>query len=192
MGLTLKVKPQISEGGTVRLQIYQEASAVIDSTSSATYGPTTTKRSIESTVLVDDGAVIALGGLVEDTYSGGQEKVPVLGDIPYLGAFFRYDTRKRGKTNLIVFLRPVILRDAASIQGISADRYNYVIGQQQAIDKVDALMRGETTPPQLPPVGSPPPAVPFYPPREQPVTPPAAAPAPAAAAPVEPTASNTR
>ena len=192
VGLTLKVKPQISEGGTVRLQIYQEASAVIDSTSSATYGPTTTKRSIESTVLVDDGAVIALGGLVEDTYSGGQEKVPVLGDIPYLGAFFRYDTRKRGKTNLIVFLRPVILRDAASIQGISADRYNYVIGQQQAIDKVDALMRGETTPPQLPPVGSPPPAVPFYPPREQPVTPPAAAPAPAAAAPVEPTASNTR
>lgn len=170
VGLTLKVKPQISEGGTVRLQIYQEASAVIDSTSSATYGPTTTKRSIESTVLVDDGSIIALGGLVEDTYSGGQEKVPVLGDIPYLGAFFRYDTRKRGKTNLIVFLRPVILRDAASIQGISADRYNYVIGQQQAIDKADALMRGEPMPPQLPPPGSQPPAVPFYPQRELPAT----------------------
>jgi general secretion pathway protein D len=177
VGLTLKVKPQISEGGTVRLQIYQEASAVVDSTSSSTYGPTTTKRSIESTVLVDDGAVIALGGLVEDTYSGGQEKVPVLGDIPYLGALFRYSTRSRGKTNLIVFLRPVILRDAASIQGISSDRYNYVIGQQQAIDKVDALMRGENSPPQLPPPGSPPPAVPFYLPQAQPATPAAAPPA---------------
>jgi general secretion pathway protein D len=166
VGLTLKVKPQISEGGTVRLQIYQEASSVIDSTATSTTGPTTTKRSIESTVLVDDGAMIALGGLVEDTYSGGQEKVPLLGDIPYLGQFFRYDSRKRGKTNLIVFLRPVILRDAASIQGISADRYNYVIGQQRANDRADALMRGETNPPQLPPPGSPPPAVPYNRPQE--------------------------
>ena len=166
VGLTLKVKPQISEGGTVRLQIYQEASSVIDSTATSTTGPTTTKRSIESTVLVDDGAMIALGGLVEDTYSGGQEKVPLLGDLPYLGQFFRYDSRKRGKTNLIVFLRPVILRDAASIQGISADRYNYVIGQQRANDRADALMRGETNPPQLPPPGSPPPAVPYNRPQE--------------------------
>lgn len=168
VGLTLKVKPQISEGGTVRLQIYQEASSVIDSTATSTTGPTTTKRSIESTVLVDDGAMIALGGLVEDTYSGGQEKVPLLGDIPYLGQFFRYDSRKRGKTNLIVFLRPVILRDAASIQGISADRYNYVIGQQRANDRVDALMRGEPSPPELPPPGSPPPAVPFNRPKDNP------------------------
>jgi general secretion pathway protein D len=170
VGLTLKIKPQISEGGTVRLQIYQEASAIIASTTSSTTGPSTTKRSIESTVLVDDGAMIALGGLVEDTYSGGREKVPVLGDIPYLGALFRYDTRRRGKTNLIVFLRPVILRDAASMQGISTDRYNYIIGQQQAIDKVDSLMRGEAMPPQLPPLGSPPPAVPFNRPRELPAT----------------------
>jgi general secretion pathway protein D len=130
VGLTLKIKPQISEGGTVRLQIYQEASAVISSTATSTTGPST-KRSIESTVLVDDGAMIALGGLVEDTYSGGREKVPVLGDIPYLGALFLRTRRKRGKTNLIVFLRPVILRDAASSQGISAERYNYIIGQQR-------------------------------------------------------------
>jgi general secretion pathway protein D len=82
VGLTLKVKPQISEGGTVRLQIYQEASAVIEGTATATTGPSTTKRSIESTVLVDDGAVIALGGLVEDTYSGGQEKVPCSATSP--------------------------------------------------------------------------------------------------------------
>lgn len=162
VGLTLKVKPQISEGGTVRLQIYQEASAIIDSTASATNGPSTTKRSIESTVLVDDGAVIALGGLVEDTYNGGVEKVPVLGDLPYVGSLFRYTTRSRGKTNLIVFLRPVILRDAASIQNLSSDRYNYVIGQQRAIDRTEALMRGEPSAPELPPPGSPAPTVPFY------------------------------
>ena len=124
VGLTLKVKPQISEGGTVRLQIYQEASTVVANSVGNATGPITNKRSIESTVLVDDGAVIALGGLVEDTYSGGVEKVPLLGDIPYLGALFRYESRKRGKTNLIVFLRPVILRDAASAESISADRYN--------------------------------------------------------------------
>ncbi len=169
VGLTLKVKPQISEGGTVRLQIYQEASSVIESTATSTTGPSTTKRSIESTVLVDDGSMIALGGLVEDTYSGGVEKVPVLGDIPYLGQFFRYDGRKRAKTNLIVFLRPVILRDATSLKDISADRYNYVIGQQQANDRAESLMRGEPNPPQLPPPGSPPPAVPY----NRPLTPPA-------------------
>ena len=180
VGLTLKIKPQISEGGAVRLQIYQEASAIIATTTNSTTGPSTTKRSIESTVLVDDGAMIALGGLVQDTYSGGQEKVPLLGDIPWLGQLFRYDTRSRGKTNLIVFLRPVILRDAASLQGISADRYQYIIGQQREMEGIDRLMRREPEAAELPPAGSPPPAVPFY-------RAPAAAPVPASpAAPATP------
>ena len=149
VGLTLKVKPQISEGGTVRLQIYQEASSVIDDTIARPNGPTTTKRSIESTVLVDDGAVIALGGLVEDNFSGGEQKVPLLGDIPLIGQLFRYDSRKRGKTNLIVFLRPVILRDAVSSEGISAERYNYVIGQQRALNRP---LPGSEPPAELPPL----------------------------------------
>lgn len=182
VGLTLKVKPQISEGGTVRLQIYQEASTVVANSVGNATGPITNKRSIESTVLVDDGAVIALGGLVEDTYSGGVEKVPLLGDIPYLGALFRYESRKRGKTNLIVFLRPVILRDAASAESISADRYNYIIGQQREFDSPDRLMRKEPNPPELPPPGSPPPAVPYNRPREIPAAQ-VIRPAPAAAAP---------
>ncbi len=182
VGLTLKVKPQISEGGTVRLQIYQEASTVVANSVGNATGPITNKRSIESTVLVDDGAVIALGGLVEDTYSGGVEKVPLLGDIPYLGALFRYESRKRGKTNLIVFLRPVILRDAASAESISADRYNYIIGQQREFDSPDRLMRKEPNPPELPPPGSPPPAVPYNRPREIPAAQ-VIRPAPAAAPP---------
>ncbi|NTV10382.1 MAG: type II secretion system secretin GspD [Zoogloea sp.] len=150
VGLTLKIKPQISEGGTVRLQIYQEASSIIEATSLSSSGPSTTKRSIESNVLVDDGAIIALGGLVEDSYSGGEEKIPLLGDIPVAGALFRYDTRKRTKTNLVVFLRPRILRDADSYTGLTGDRYDYIIGQQRSIDDPARLMRKEPPAPLLP------------------------------------------
>ena len=153
VGLTLQVRPQISEGGAIRLQIYQEASAVIGNADTAAgSGPVTTKRSIESMVLVDDGSIIALGGLVEDSYSMGEEKVPVLGDLPVAGNLFRYETRKRAKTNLVVFLRPVILRDATSYDALTQSRYDYVIGQQRAVARPGDLMRGEGPPPELPPV----------------------------------------
>ena len=142
VGLTLHVKPQISEGGSIRLQIYQEASAVVGSAESAASGNSvTTKRSIESMVLVDDGAILALGGLVEDSYSGGEEKVPILGDLPIAGNLFRYDTRKRAKTNLVVFLRPVILRDRDSYAALSNSRYDYVIGQHRDLPGGPNLLR---------------------------------------------------
>ena len=110
VGLTLRIKPQISEGGTVRLQIYQEVSSIQDSTNAA--GVITNKRAVESTVLVDDGQIVVIGGLIQDTVKDGIEKVPVLGDIPVLGALFQYKTRSRSKTNLMVFLRPTLVRDA--------------------------------------------------------------------------------
>ncbi|PLX76342.1 MAG: type II secretion system protein GspD [Azoarcus sp.] len=159
VGLTLKVKPQISEGGSIRLAIYQEASAVVASTDTGN-GPTTTKRSIESMVMIDDGAIIALGGLVEDSYSGGEEKIPLLGDVPVAGALFRYDTRKRTKTNLVVFLRPVILREREDYAGITRSRYDYVIGEQRASASKRDLLRGEPGTPELPAFDSPAPAVP--------------------------------
>lgn len=153
VGLTLHVKPQISEGGTIRLQIYQEASAVVGSAESAAAGNSvTTKRSIESMVLVDDGAILALGGLVEDSYSGGEEKVPVLGDLPFAGSLFRYDTRKRSKTNLVVFLRPVILRDRDSYAALTDSRYDYVIGRRDELPSGSNLLRD-------PPPGEPAPVV---------------------------------
>src|SRR5205085_6695983 len=111
VGITLRVKPQINDNGTVRLTIYQEASAVQAGTENALNGPTTNKRQIESNVLVDDGAVVVLGGLLQDQYSGNQQKVPGLGDVPALGNLFRTEIRSRKKTNLMVFLRPVIVRD---------------------------------------------------------------------------------
>ena len=159
VGLTLEVRPQISEGGAIRLDIYQEASSVVPTLDDSA-GPTTNKRSIQSTVLVDDGAIIALGGLVEDDYSSGEEKVPLLGDIPFAGSLFRYDSRRRTKTNLVVFLRPVILRDRDSYSTITNARYDYIIGQQRSVATPNALLRGENTPPELPAPGSPAPAVP--------------------------------
>jgi len=129
VGLTLRVKPQISEGGTVRLQIYQEVSSVQNTTNAA--GVITNKRAIESTVLVDDGQIVALGGLIQDSVSSGMEKVPLLGDIPLLGLLFRYETRTHSKTNLMVFLRPVVLRDSVSYQGATAERYKQMLGEQE-------------------------------------------------------------
>jgi general secretion pathway protein D len=128
VGLTLKIRPQISEGGVVRLQIYQEVSSISDTGNAA--GVITNKRSIESTVLVDDGQIIVLGGLIQDSVGGGVSKVPVLGSIPLVGGLFRYNTHSRTKTNLMVFLRPTILRDAQRADTLTGDRYDYIRGQQ--------------------------------------------------------------
>ena len=155
VGLTLKIKPQISEGGTVRLQIYQEVSNVQENTLSNPAGPSTNKRSIETAVVVDDGSTIVIGGLIQDSFGTGEDKVPLLGDIPLIGALFRYETRKRTKTNLMVFLRPQIIRDAATYQSLTADRYNYVIGEQHKNAEGARMMGGETAVPTLPPLSVP-------------------------------------
>jgi general secretion pathway protein D len=102
-------------------------------------------------VLVDDGQIIVLGGLLQDALSGGQDKVPLLGDVPVLGSLFRYDTRKRSKTNLMVFLRPTVVRDAAQASNLSNDRYNYVIGEQKKSVPEEKLFWGDSTAPVLPP-----------------------------------------
>ncbi len=124
VGTMLRVRPQVSEGGTVKMEIAQEISAVIDTTQPA--GIITSRRAIESNVLVDDGQIIVLGGLIEDRVRGSVRKVPLLGDIPLLGRLFRYDSRTREKTNLLVFLRPVVVRDAGSAWDVTASRYDYI------------------------------------------------------------------
>jgi general secretion pathway protein D len=129
VGLTLRIKPQISERGSVRLQIFQEVSSVDSQTNTA--GIITNKRSVESTVLVDDGQIVALGGLVQDKVGTGSDKVPILGDIPLLGALFRFDTRTQTKTNLMVFLRPVVMRESASYGGVTSERYRQMLGEQE-------------------------------------------------------------
>lgn len=130
VGLTLRVRPQVSEGGSVKLQIYQEISN-LSSTTTAASDLITNMRSIDSTVLVDDGRIIVLGGLIQDTTQDGVDKVPLLGDIPLIGHLFRSEKRKRVKTNLMVFLRPYVLRDAVSSDTLTGERYDF-IRQRQA------------------------------------------------------------
>jgi general secretion pathway protein D len=124
VGLTLRVKPQISENGTVKMEIFQEVSSVDPASRNAATGLITNKRSIESSILVEDGGIVVLGGLLQDEYSNNQEKVPLLGDVPLFGNLFRSETRSRKKTNLMVFLRPVVLRDAQSSENLALDRYD--------------------------------------------------------------------
>ncbi len=124
---------------------------MIDNSGSSANGPSTTKRSIESSVIADDGAIIAIGGLVEDSYSGGTDKVPFLGDLPLIGSLFRFDTRKRVKTNLIIFLRPRVLRTAEDSASLSNSRYDTIIGKQRTADATENLLRNEAPLPELPP-----------------------------------------
>jgi general secretion pathway protein D len=131
VGLTLKVKPQISENGTVKLTIFQEVSSVQASSVNSASGLITNKRSIESNVLVDDGSIVVLGGLLQDEYSGNADRVPGLADIPFFGALFRSEARSRKKTNLMVFLRPVVVRDAGASDALSNSRYEQMRGVQQ-------------------------------------------------------------
>jgi general secretion pathway protein D len=106
------------------MTIYQEVSSVQASTINAANGPTTNKRTIESNVLVQDGAIVVLGGLLQDEFSGNQDKVPGIGDVPFFGNLFKSETRSRKKTNLMVFLRPVVVRDAQAAERLSMDRYD--------------------------------------------------------------------
>lgn len=131
VGLTLRVRPTINENNTVKLQIYQEVSSIAAATVNALNGPTTNKRSIESTVQVDDGNVIVIGGLLQDEYSNSTEKIPLAGDIPIIGNLFKSENRSRKKTNLMVFLRPVVVRDGATSDQLTYDRYDSIRSLQQ-------------------------------------------------------------
>jgi general secretion pathway protein D len=150
VGLTLRVKPQISENGTVKLQIFQEVSNVEASSINSPSGIITNKRSIESNVLVDDGGIVVIGGLLQDEYASNQEKVPVLGDVPLFGNLFKSETRSRKKTNLMVFLRPVVVRDAQQSDDLSIDRYDLMRLQQQAAQPTPSKVAPVNSAPVLP------------------------------------------
>ncbi|KVP76575.1 type II secretion system secretin GspD [Burkholderia ubonensis] len=146
VGLTLHVKPQITDGGILKLQLYTEDSAVVANTLTATTGPTFTKRSIQSTILADNGEIIVLGGLMQDNYSVSNSKVPLLGDIPWIGQLFRSESKNRQKTNLMVFLRPVIISDRQTAQAVSANRYDYIQGVTGSYKSDNNVMRDKDDP----------------------------------------------
>lgn len=135
VGLSLRILPQVSEGGMVRMKIIQEASSVVTGSVNNASGPTINTRTIETAVQVQDGGLIVLGGLLQDSLSDVENKVPGLGDVPLFGALFRHTSKARTKTNLLVFIRPKTLRSAQADALLSADRYAYIQGQQQAINE---------------------------------------------------------
>lgn len=156
VGLTLRVRPQISENGTIRMQIFQEVSSVVASTVNSAQGPTTNKSSIESNVLVQDGQIVVLGGLLSDTYADNEQKVPVLGDVPVVGDLFKTRTRSRQKQNLMIFLRPVVLRDADQTDLLSLDRYEQMRSQQIGAQPTPSIVTPVNSSVVMPPaVGAP-------------------------------------
>ena len=156
VGLTLKIKPQIGEGGVVRMTVYQENSSVLAGTIASANGPTTNKSSIETTVVVDDGAIMVLGGQLKDQYDSGEDKVPFFGDVPVLGNLFRSESRNRRKSNLLVFLRPVVIRDAQTAESLTLDRYEAIRAQQKDSQPERSRVLPINDAPVLPPMVAPP------------------------------------
>jgi general secretion pathway protein D len=151
VGLQLRVRPQISEGGTIKLQIYLEVSSVAEG-GGTSQGLITNKSAIENTVIVDDGQMIALGGLLKDSFTQSQDKVPLLGDVPVIGGLFRYEKRTRDKVNLMIFLRPVVLRDATSASALLQDRYDYMRNVTSTIQPEQRIWSNLNESPSLPPI----------------------------------------
>jgi general secretion pathway protein D len=131
--------------------LYQEVSRVDDI--SIQTGTTLSKRALESTVVVDDTQIIVLGGLIEDRLTDGSDKVPGLGDIPLAGSLFRYDARRRLKTNLMIFIKPTVLRTSSDGRELTSERYDYLRGEQERQTPPPRLFWGDPTQPALPPQG---------------------------------------
>ncbi|THF60460.1 type II secretion system secretin GspD [Pseudothauera rhizosphaerae] len=154
VGLKLQIRPQISEGGTVKLDIYQEVSS-IDEQNSGIAGIVTNKRALDTSVLLDDGQIMVLGGLLEDSVNNGSDAVPVLGSIPLLGHLFRYERRQRVKTNLMIFLRPYVIRDANAGRGLTQDRYDFMRTAQSRVQPGRHPLLPDIAAPILPPADLP-------------------------------------
>ena len=161
VGTILKVTPHISEGDAIELKIEQEDSSPgAKLTDSADIS--TNKRSIKTTILIEDGGIIVLGGLMQDTVTESEDRVPGLGAIPLLGNLFKSRSGSRQKSNLLVFLRPKILRDQSATETISASKYNEIRDEERSLHKGKiTLLPGETQPsiPPIPPAEAPSPSI---------------------------------
>jgi general secretion pathway protein D len=183
VGITLRIKPQISEGSTVRLEIFQEVSDVSSTIVRGAADLITNKRSIETKVVVDDGSTIVLGGLIQNTLNETMQGIPWLSEIPFLGALFRFKSEERKRTNLMIFLRPVIIRSPEDSYRVTIDRYDYLRSytRGEGPERESIYDRQEPVPPSpvpAPPSRPAPPApaalpAPATQPEPQPAPPPA-------------------
>jgi general secretion pathway protein D len=165
VGISLEVKPQINAGGAIKLDIRQEVSSIAGPVSNKASDLILNKREIKTTITVDDGEIVGIGGLLDDNERRTIEKIPFLGDIPVLGNLFKSKTKSRAKTNLMVFIRPTILRSAEDSRAMTERRWGFVRGQQAAqfpneepsLDELAREYMGAAPPappPAPPPVGT--------------------------------------
>jgi len=149
VGITLKIKPQINEGDAIRLDIDQAVDSVAASSAGAA-DLITNKRSLKTSVIVDDGHTVILGGLIDDQVTESVQKVPLLGDIPLLGMLFKTKSTKKDKRNLMIFMRPIIIRDAAVTTRLTSSKYNYMRAQQLNAQGKGLLLMHDQESPLLP------------------------------------------
>jgi general secretion pathway protein D len=147
VGLILKVKSQIGEGGTVRMVVTQELSSI---GSQSAQGPITNKTSVQTTVSVDNNDLLVLGGLMQDEYSDGNSGVPGLSKIPLIGNLFKGENRRRTKSNLMIFLRPVVMRNADEANAVTLDRYQQIRAVQGEVQPTPAALLPNTGAPLVP------------------------------------------
>ncbi len=137
VGITLKITPHIHESEFVSLDIFQESSALKDTTEATTVGPTTTKRSAKTTVLVKTGDTVLIGGIRQETKSNSESKVPLLGDIPLIGYLFRYQSKSNIRTNLVILLTPHIIQEPGKFSEKHAERQRKILDRfDQNVDEV--------------------------------------------------------
>lgn len=148
IGILLRVRPQITHNGTVRLAVYQEVSNIEQQnlTLVTSQGYTINKRNIESNIIVDDGQLFVIGGLIDDKYADVSDGVPFLKDIPLIGQLFRYDGKSREKRNLMVFLRPYIIKDAKAGEELTTNRFDYMQDKQEEFKQLPMLLPKENLP----------------------------------------------
>ncbi len=151
VGLILKVTPHVNQGDSVRLDVHQETSTIANSVSGA-IDLITSKRELNTSVLVPDGGLLVLGGLSDESINESMQGVPGLSRVPLLGNLFKSRTSKRNKRNLMVFLRPIILRDAATEAAVSSEKYNYLRAEQLKMRENKELRYRNSQPllPELP------------------------------------------
>ena len=165
VGLTLKIKPQINEGNTIKLEITQEVSSLAASVQGSA-DLITNKRSIKTSVLVDDDQMVVLGGLIEDSLRETEQKVPGLGDIPVLGWLFKYKKQQKQKTNLMVFLHPTILKTADTLDYYTNEKYNYIRSRQIQLSRKGLSLLSDREIPLMPEKGNIKPLPPRYVPAD--------------------------
>ncbi len=147
IGLTLKIKPQINEGDAIKLEVLQEIQTIAPS--SAAVDIITNKRSVTTNVMVDDGQIIVLGGLIQDDLIESEQKVPGLGDIPILGWLFRYQRTTKVKTNLMIFIHPTILKDNKTMMAFTSEKYNYIRSKQMKMKEEGVRLMDDDVAPIL-------------------------------------------